>query len=367
MAQNMDFIERLREIGARIPKLKEQKLLLTEEGTKNALVMPFINALGYNVFDPLEVTPEFGADLSLNGIKKGEKVDYAIMSDGQALILFECKTCGTDFSQTHGSQLMRYFSAASVHFGVLTDGVVYQFYTDLDAPNKMDAKPFLAFDMTDIKEPLVEELRKFTKGSFDIDRILSTASDLKYTSATKKIIAQELSQPTDEFVRFFANQVYHGRMTQNVLVQFREVTKRAWREVISERMQETFVKAAQQAKIEDKAANDGIEKGDPAKDKNEPQVITTKEEIEAYYIVRSIVRETVDVKRVAMRDVQSYCSVLLDDNNRKPICRFYFNATKKYLGLFDHQRQETKIEISDPDAIYNFVDQLKTTIGYYGP
>jgi predicted type IV restriction endonuclease len=137
----MDFIDELRIIGSRIPTLKEQKLVTTEEGTKNALVMPFIRAMGYDVFNPLEVTPEYGADLSLTGIKKGEKVDYAIMRDGKPIILFECKCCGTDLKAEHGSQLMRYFSASGVRFGILTDGVVYHFYADLDAPNKIGPPP----------------------------------------------------------------------------------------------------------------------------------------------------------------------------------------------------------------------------------
>src|SRR5690242_20022349 len=179
----MDFIDRIRELSAQIPKIKTQGLIKTEEGTKNALVMPFINALGYNVFDPTEVTPELIADV---GVKKGEKVDYAILKDGKPIILFECKCCGTNLNDVHASQLYRYFSVTDARFGILTDGVVYHFFTDLEDKNKMDNKPFLIFDMLDIKEPLIEELKKFTKAAFDVDQIMSTASELKYTNAIKR-------------------------------------------------------------------------------------------------------------------------------------------------------------------------------------
>ncbi len=85
----MDFIDQLRSLATRIANTKD--LIQTEEATKNAMVMPFIQALGYNVFDPLEVTPELVADV---GMKKGEKVDYAILSATKPIILFECKkTC----------------------------------------------------------------------------------------------------------------------------------------------------------------------------------------------------------------------------------------------------------------------------------
>lgn len=354
----MDFIDRIRDLSNQIPKILQQGLLKTEEGTKTALVMPFINALGYNVFDPTEVTPELIADV---GTKKGEKVDYAILKDGKPIILFECKTSGTDLGDVQASQLYRYFSVTEARFGILTNGTVYQFFTDLEAPNKMDSKPFLVFDMLDIRDPLVEELKKFTKSAFNVEQILSTASELKYTSAIKKIVAAQLSQPSEEFVRFFASQVYTGRLTQPVIAQFTEVTKRAWREVINDRMKETFEKAAQAQ--ENTPSPDEPSSPEIAIDN---KIQTTEDEAEGYRIVRAIVREVVDVSRVTMRDAQSYCTVILDDNNRKPICRFYFNsATKRYLGLVDGQKHEEKVAIERLEDIYKYAVQLKAVVSSY--
>ena len=174
----MDFIDHLRALASRIATTKD--LIQTEEATKNAMIMPFIQALGYNVFDPLEVTPELVADV---GTKKGEKVDYAILREAKPIILFECKKCGADLHINHASQLFRYFHVTEARFGVLTNGLVYRFFTDLDQPNKMDEKPFLEFNILDFKEQDVEELKKFAKSAFDVDSILTTANELKYTRA----------------------------------------------------------------------------------------------------------------------------------------------------------------------------------------
>ena len=350
----MDLIDRVREIANQIPMLK-QGLIKTEEGTKNALVMPFIKALGYDVFNPLEVTPELVADV---GTKKGEKVDYAILRDGKPIILFECKSVDTKLVDVHLSQLYRYFSVTEARFAILTNGVVYQFYTDLEAPNKMDDKPFLVFDMTDIKEPLVEELKKFTKSAFDVDKIMSTASELKYTNAIKALIVNEMAQPSDELVRFFAAQVYPGQIRQNIIAQFAEITKRAWREVMTDRLKQTLTKAA-----EDTEEAPPDEK--PIDIAPDTKVQTTDEELEAYRIVRAILRQDVDVKKIAIRDAQSYCSILFDDNNRKPICRLYFNTSKKYIGIINADKSEERIQIESLDEIYSLADKLKECVKTY--
>jgi hypothetical protein len=194
----VDFADRIRDLATRIPK--QVANIQTEEATKNAFVMPFIGALGYNVFDPTEVTPELHADV---GLKKGEKVDYAILLDGKPILLFECKWHGADLSKEHASQLYRYFSVTEARFSVLTNGIAYRFYTDLDAPNKMDAKPFFEFDLLNYREQDLEELKKFSKSAYDLQLILNTASELKYTKEIQRILAQQLQDPSEEFVRFF--------------------------------------------------------------------------------------------------------------------------------------------------------------------
>src|SRR5690606_5804160 len=130
--------------------------------------------------------------------KKGEKVDYAINIDGKPMILIECKTIGSKLCLNHASQLFRYFAVTDARFAILTNGVDYHFYTDIEAPNRMDEKPFFEFSMLELEDRVVDELKKFSKANFDLDGILSNASELKYAKQIKKLIADEYDQPSDE-------------------------------------------------------------------------------------------------------------------------------------------------------------------------
>ncbi len=350
----MDLIDRLSELAARAEKLRSQ--LLTEEATKNALVMPFLNALGFDVFNPLEVVPELTADV---GVKKGEKVDYAIMQDGSPIMLFECKVVGTNLEKITPSQLYRYFSVTDARFGVLTDGITYQFFSDLESPNKMDSRPFFEFNLFELTPHVAEQLKKFAKEQFDIDNILSTAADLKYTKGIKRLLNEEWLNPSEEFVRLFASRVYDGRMTQAVKDQFAQITKKAFHDFVSDHVNRRL-KSALDSEGEHRLLPG--EDAEPSASTEQDDVLeTTEDEIEAFFIVKSIVREVVRPDRVYMRDTQSYCGVLLDDNNRKPVCRLFFNGSQKWLGLVDEAKKVTRVPIQQLDEIYQYADQLKTT------
>ena len=175
----MDFKDQIAQLASRVEKMLAQ--IQTEEATKNALVMPFIQIMGYDVFNPFEVNPEFIADL---GIKKGEKVDYAIMKDGEPTILIECKH-HLENLDPHNSQLFRYFHTTKAKFGLLTNGLVYRFYTDLVERNKMDSTPFFEFKLTEVKEAEIAELKKFHKSYFDVENITNTASVFVIFSTSK--------------------------------------------------------------------------------------------------------------------------------------------------------------------------------------
>jgi len=349
----MDFIDEIKALASRIPALRDS--ILTEEAAKNALVMPMINILGYNVFNPTEVVPEFTAD---HGTKKGEKVDYAIFKDGSPIILIECKPINCDLNNAHASQLFRYFTVTDAKVGILTNGVVYRFYSDLEAANKMDDKPFLEIDLLNIKEPLVEEFKRFKKENFDADELASVANELKYTKEIKQILLDELDNPSEAFVKFLAKQVYSGVLTPSMREKFTVLTKSAFTQFINDRigerlkmaMDDTPVKK-EEVKVPEETSTDGV--------------TTTEDEKEGYYIIRAILHENTDPERVVMRDAKSYCAILLDDNNRKPICRLYFNTKQKNVGIFDENREEVKYPINNLSEIYNLSEQLKNIIVLY--
>ena len=232
----MDFVEELRNLSIKIKKQKN--VIRSEEATKNACVMPFIKLLGYDISDLTEVVPEFTADF---GTKQGEKVDYAVFKDGEVIMIIECKKFGTDLSDDHTAQLYRYFSVTHPPVAVLTDGALYRFYTDLEKSNVMDRKPFFEFNLLDIQESLIDELKRFTKSAFDLNAIQRVAIDLKYTKKIKQILVEQLKTPTEEFVQFLLSSVYSGTRTQTVVQQFPSIVKRAMnqflRDQIDQRLQ----------------------------------------------------------------------------------------------------------------------------------
>lgn len=346
----MEFQNKLKGLADRVANLKEN--IQTEEATKNAFIMPFIQILGYDVFNPMEVIPEFTADI---GIKKGEKVDYAILQDGNPIILIECKNWKENLD-IHSSQLHRYFNVTKARFGLLTNGLKYRFYTDLEQKNIMDSEAFLEFDIENIKENAANELKKFQKESFDIDKIIDSASSLKYSTAIREILMQELAEPSEEFVRFFTKQIYSGKViTKKILEQFTEIVKKAtnqaFKDIVNDRLKSALNKE-EETPIEEEP-------------EEESKIVTTEEEIEAFHIVRSIVRTKIDVSRIVARDTQSYYGILLDDNNRKPICRLHLNGTKKYIGLIDHNKKEERILLNNLDEIYLHTDRLLETVQMY--
>lgn len=362
----MDFAERLMALAA---KVRQQRASIeTEEATKNAFVMPFISTiLGYDVFNPMEVVPEFTADV---GVKKGEKVDYAVIHKGEVQILIECKKSKEPVRIEHASQLFRYFAVTNARIAILTNGEVYQFFTDLDAPNRMDAKPFLVLDLNDIDETLIPELQKLSKDVFDLDSIINAAGELKYIGPIKRILAGQFKEPEDDWVRFFTSRVYEGAFTQRVREQFTVLVAKATKQFLNDQVNERLKTALGGPAYPHagEALSTAQVTSEPVAQKDLEQadaIETTLEELEGYQIVRAIVCSEVKPSRVAQRDAKSYFAVLLDDNNRKPIARLHFNRAQKYIGLFDGGKLETRIPIASPEDIFEHAEVLKATVRSY--
>lgn len=361
----MEFSERLLALAAKVRQQRHS--IETEEATKNAFIMPFISTiLGYDVFNPLEVVPEFTADV---GVKKGEKVDYAIVNNGEVQILIECKKSKEPVKIEHASQLYRYFAVTNARIAILTNGEHYQFFTDLDSPNRMDSKPFLVLDLNDIDETLIPELQKLTKDVFDLDSVINAAGELKYIGQIKRIIAAQFREPDDDWIKYFASRVYEGAVTQKVRDQFTPLVAKAAKQFLNDQVN---------GRLKTALGSDTPQTGDPtsvAAITSEPEVEkdladndgieTTLEELEGFQIVRAIVCSEVAPARVTQRDAKTYFAVLLDDNNRKPIARLHFNRSQKYIGIFDESKAETRMPISSLDEIYNHAEALRKSVHYY--
>lgn len=356
----MELKTKLEQLHQRVDNLKEQ--IQTEEATKNAFIMPFIQILGYDIFNPIEVIPEFVCDI---GTKKGEKVDYMIMKDGEPILVIECKHWKEN-ADAHNSQLHRYYHVSKARFGILTNGIIYNFYTDLEKPNIMDEKPFLTINLDDLKDSSIKVLEKFTKTSYDLESILDSAESLKYIKAIRKEFEAEINNPSDEFVKLLVNRFFDRPLTANRLSIFREYTKRALTSSINESISSRLKSALSiNESIHDtKTKENGVV--DSIDENSESKVITTEDEIEGFQIVKAILREVISADRIAPRDTQSYFGILLDDNNRKPLCRLHLNGGKKYIELFHNGKDAgEKILINSLDDIYNHKAELQKTVDNY--
>lgn len=335
----MDLEARVAELSKVVREHRE--VLLTEEAAKTALVMPFLQALGYNVFNPGEVVPEFTCDV---GTKKGEKVDYAVCQDGKIRMLVECKPANSELNINHASQLFRYFSTTDARVAVLTNGVVYKFFSDIDSPNRMDDKPFFTLQLDAVRKHDIRTLESFTKQSFDIDKIVNEAGNLKLQSLVYKELQAEFQEPSEDLIRMIAGRVYPGRVTSAVKDTFKALIVNSVASLIRDRVNERLNSAL--------TATNPPEEEEAATGESTEPTLTTQEEVDGFNIIRAIASRLVDPKRIVMRDAKSYCAILLDDNNRKSVARLHFNSpTARYLGTFSG-KDETREAVVAPIDIY---------------
>ena len=357
----MDFSDKVKQFSKRIDMIKDK--LETEEATKTALIMPFFSLLDYDIFNPLEFIPEFTSDV---GIKKGEKVDYAIMKDDKPVILIEAKGVNDKLTK-HDSQLFRYFTVTEAKFAILTNGIVYKFFTDLEETNKMDDKPFLEVDLLDLNDMKINELKKFTKDNFDIDTIFNTASELKYTNLIKTQLTNQLNNPSDDFVRFIISDFFTGVKTSNVVEKFRPIVKKSMQQFVNDFMNDKIKSILSDnekmsEEIEEDEINDIEELNENIIEKN---IVTTDEEIEGFNIIKSILTEIVPPEEITYKDVERYFGVLYKNNTRKWICRLYFNSAKKSIIISDKDKQSKRYYIDNLSDIYKYKAELLESLTKY--
>lgn len=351
----MDFRDTLMQFATRASSMKD--VLSTEEATKTALILPFFQSLGYDVFNPLEFVPEYTADV---GIKKGEKVDYAIVLNDAPVILIEAKGCGESLEK-HDSQLFRYFGTSPAKFGILTNGFVYKFYSDLDEPNKMDLIPFLTFDILDLNDSIINEIRRFSKEKLDIDAAVNAASELKYSNQIKQLLLQQRTTPDVAFVNYILGEVYTGRRTQQVVEKFTGLIKRAYNSFLNDLIN-TTLKSAMQSHDEDEVVsnveNVSTDENADAISEETARIVTTPEELQLYATVKAILHDVIPPSDISYKDTASYFNILYANNARKWICRLVVSDSRCTLILPGDDRKEERIRFENIDDIYQFSDKL---------
>lgn len=234
----MAFDEDFKKYLSKVKKMEQNLNDLAEEQTKNALIMPFFSILGYDVFDTDEFMPEFVCDVAT---KKGEKVDYAILKDGEPVIIIEAKRAGMKLQKQQQGQLFRYFSTNRCRVAILTNGITYQFFSDLNSANIMDDEPFLSFNLLEDDPSIyISSIKQFHKEKFDIKNVISKAVYQKYATIVEKTLKEDLLCPSDELVKYFLTrpEVKSGnRITSQMIEKHRNITQQAMQKVFGIKIQ----------------------------------------------------------------------------------------------------------------------------------
>jgi hypothetical protein len=363
--------DKIKAIAATYQEAKGQ--IQTEEATKNALVMPFIAALGYNVFNPLEVIPEFDAGVAG---RKDQKADYAIKINDSIAILIECKMAGSPLNKVKVSQLFHYFAACKAHLAILTDGLEYHFFADTEESNLMDETPFFSFNILNFDESQLLELGRFTKSTFNLDGIISKAAEMKRIAAVGVLLGKYMAEPSENFVKsVLADLNFQGIKTQQVIAAYTQTIKDAFSKFVKDKVSHVLRDALKQNQgglegMENIIAMSPVPPVDAQAEaeKDDDGIVTTPEEIEAYAAIKSIAREIIPASRVFMRDAKSYCAILLDNKNYKPIVRLYFNnPANKRLNIFagPQDKKGEMFPIGQLDEVYHYADKIRAAIKSY--
>lgn len=341
----MNFQDALNEFSARVSTLKDN--ISTEEATKTSFVLPFFQLLGYDIFNPLEFVPEYTAD---TGTKKGEKVDYAIMKNNDPIIIVEVKSANTTLNTKHINQLFRYFTVTKARFAILTNGIIYRFYSDLEEANKMDLSPFFEVDILDLKADAISELKKFQKECFDMKGILNSASELKYTSMLKAAIAEQFNNPSEQFVRALIKNIYTGLKTQAVIDKFKDLTLVAINSYISDLLNDKI-----KTIISPESPQETAEPLPVAEKEND----FLPEEIETLDFVKNLI----GADNVTYKKTSRYAYMHVSSSQYKWICRISIKQENKLFTLhkFNDSDYETEFFFDEVELLEQIKELIEDT------
>ncbi|MBR6713506.1 MAG: type I restriction enzyme HsdR N-terminal domain-containing protein [Selenomonadaceae bacterium] len=341
----MEFPERLKEFCNRVKNLRSK--IKTEEATKTSLIMPFFSLLGYDVFNPLEFVPEYTADV---GIKKGEKVDYAIVDKKQnPIILIEAKFCGENLEK-HGGQLFRYFATTSAKFGILTNGIVYKFYTDLEELNKMDKSPFLVVNLLSLKDNVIPYLQRFEKSSFNVMAVTAKANELRYNDQIKQFLSKQFSTPDDSFIAYVMSDIYKGRKTQRVIEDFRPLVKGAFTQLISDKANEKLKSAMTTEEIG--LAPKANEVPAPVEPKDSSPSI---ERLESFFTIKALIHDSLNGQSLTYEDSKNQFEISL---SRHWLCRINYDEMCVYINLKSGDKDGIRRRIRSIDDVHFYKNLL---------
>lgn len=314
-----------------------------EESVKTSIVLPFLCKLGYDVFNPKIVIPEYTADQST---KNGEKVDYCINDvDSNPICIIECKKRNEDLN-THNTQLERYFCFVNCKISILTNGEFFMFYTDYENRNLMDKIPFLELDINKPTNEALEFLKLLNRETYNKSLVYKTAKKYYKDKENRRLLYNMLDEMDSDFCTFLSNKFS--------IYQTEEEIRKMFSDNIDSYVTERYHKIKKQK--ENTIVSTNKQKG----------IVTTNEEINSFNRIVDILKyHDLDYNKISYKDVKSYFAVLYSDNTRKPICRFYLDGKIKYIGVFDDFKNETKHVIKNNEDILMFTHRIVNTFKIY--
>lgn len=354
----MGFKDDLQRLSAQIAERMGH--VVNEEMAKQVLILPFLKVLGFDVYNPLEIRPEYTADF---GKKKGEKVDYAIFKDGTPVMFLEAKALSEELGN-HDAQLARYFnSTPQVRFAILTNGVTYKFFSDLNASNIMDQSPFLIIDMTNLTATDTEVLANFKKDSFEAEALVKYAEELVYTSNINAKLKDLFRNPPDDFIRYLVKDFSDTRVTSAVIERFRPIIKKSISLALIDMVSQGLF--PQESGSEDPGSGQNppadipqsAEASPPPSDIGGKSVITTEEELESFAMIKKILEKNgKDVSELGGKDTTIYYGIFV-----KSVFRWFIR-----LNLDSANKQViTKLRVEEAQQLAKgfMVDQAPKGIG----
>jgi predicted type IV restriction endonuclease len=337
----MGFSEDITKLSEQIRKRSDQ--VIGEEATKMSLIVPFLSALGYDVYDPSEVKPEYVADFAIKKAGQFEKVDYALAINNTIVMLVEAKARGQK-PEAHDGQLSRYFNGLlTTKVAIVTNGIEYRFFTDLRDKNVMDKEPFFTFNVLEYDTKDIENLKLFYRDNFDVASINQYAEEMVYVKGMTQLVGHLLRSPSDKLVRFLVAELgtvapryeVQGRITDKIIEKFKPIVKKSIQGSLVELMTRSL---SQEIAPSDEVSNisltDDVEPHITVIEEEEvteeaSKILTTLEEIEAFEKIKAIAETATNYKyEVKYKDTISYFGINLGKTTWW-FLRFYLSSHKK--------------------------------------
>lgn len=327
----------------------------TEETTKQALILPLLDILGFSPYDPTKVRAEYGADFP--GAKNGERVDYALFCHDVPVMFIEAKSYNENLTN-HAPQLSRYFNATpEVTVAAVTNGREWRFFTDLKDKNIMDDAPFLRINFENVDDSKINQLSQFCHDRFQPEALRTLAEESVYLSAFTKTISDSLKETDAEFVRYVASRSNVGRqLNQRFLDSITPIVKQAVEKAVS-----AMVVSGLSQQIKDNEP-EHIESQEPVHDEKAPiidseneRIITTYTERQLFDFVSMILGEEAELQS---KDTESYFSILYQGKSNRWVLRYFDNKQRpcinvplELLDIHKAEIQRAGLEISGSNII----------------